>query len=391
MSAKALRSTIIAALAATAALLVLSACEVTGTATFSWDSVNPSGRVVNAYVQNESEAGVSSVSLSLEYISGAPDEEIAVGETFTGTSQNDGTYSISNNVPYGTYVLTGSKDGFAFIDQRIELTPDNEDLPDLIGVPYDNEADVSIVALWKSSFDNVDAYVTYPDAFDTDPDGFKGEAELDTPNDTLDDGGGADPGFFVGDGTSDRERLSDFDAKYASDATFGNLNISGDTSTAAVGIERIADQGSGPETVAIRAVPIDWPGNVNYDTPSTQQNLLPGGSDYAWVGVLQYYVYGASGDLSVQGESAAESGADLNVYVTQGSSVLGRYRVPDFTNVEGASLIRINLLARESDGADFYQIVPDTHLVPEEDDGTFRPASSTSNGGVLNIPGRVRS
>lgn len=391
MSTRRIRGVRNGAFLALGALLVLGGCELmlSGEATFSWDSVNdPSGRVVNAYEDNE---GVTDVSLTLEYISGAPEDEVSVGDTFTGTSGVDGQYSISSNVPYGTYVLRGSKSGFAFIDQTIELNPDNESLPDLIGVPYDNESDVSIVALWSSSFDDVNAYVTYPDAFPTedDNDGYKGQATLDTPNDTFDENGRADPGFFVGDGTN-REQLSDADGKFASDATFGNLNIDGDASTAAVGIERLASQGSGPETVAIRAVPIDWPNNItSYDTSANDQNLLPDGNTYAWVGVLQYYVHGESGSLSVEGESAIQSGADLTVYVTQGPNVLGKYRVPEFTDIDGASLIRINLMAR-SDGVDFYQIIPDMQLVPEESDGTFDPATVKSQSRVLNVPARTR-
>ena len=87
-------------------LLLMSAaaqCTLTeggGTISVEFPSASPNGKVVD--VQGN---GLDGVDLTLEYLSGAPADE-EPDQNFTGSTDSEGEYSISDSVPYGTYRLT---------------------------------------------------------------------------------------------------------------------------------------------------------------------------------------------------------------------------------------------------------------------------------------------
>jgi hypothetical protein len=362
-------------------LLLMSAaaqCTLTeggGSLSVQFPTANPTAEVVDAYTGNP----VSGVDLTLSYVSGAPEDE-APDTDFTGTTGSEGTYTISEDVPYGTYTLTAEKDGWTFIPGTVRIAEGADTLPTIIGVEPEEDFTISIIATWASDFDNAEVHVTYPGGYGT-GDNWNGQADgMDSPNDNAvsilnDDNGGS--GFFP----------EEVDRQYRghlypglnqpfSDPTVDNIDATGSTDPA-IAITQVDSDGSGPETVAIRTVPVDYftnlvnPGNNGTFniTPDSSTNMLPeNGSTYAWIGVLNYYVHGRSGNLMTEGETATEN-ADLTVYVIQGENVLGKYRLPEFTTIDAARLIRVNLLA-ENTGTTafpFFQLVPEQQLVAGAD------------------------
>ena len=385
-------------------LLLMSAagqCTITGSIEFP-SSDDVSGKVVDAYTTD----GVGSADLTLTYISGAPEDE-APTAPFTGTTADNGTYTISSGVPYGKYNLKAEKDDWVFIDDTVEISEGSASLPTIIGVEYEDDFTVSIIAMWDDSFDNVEAHITYPGGFDGDgtDDDWNGKADaMDSPYDNSasisgDADSGIGLGFFASESDADsRAHLAAEASRLTSLATVGDIEGStvDNAGKRAVEIPWTDKDGGGPETVAIRTVPVDWFSNLgstaaNYNITPDSNNLLPGGtSTYAWVGVMQYYVHGKSGDLMQEGKSAADGGADATIYVVQGNSVLGKYRLPEFTTIDAASVVRINLLA-EYDSSEnlffsFMQLVPNLQIL--EDVGQNEdivPAASQDSPEVINV------
>ena len=372
-------------------LLLMSAaaqCTLTeggGTISVEFPSASPNGKVVD--VQGN---GLDGVELTLEYLSGAPADE-EPDQNFTGSTDSAGEYSISDSVPYGTYRLTAKKDGYVFIDEVVDVSNETTStgLPTVIGFSYNEDIDnltVNIIAMWNQDFGNVDAHLTFPNDW-------KGEAVgqsdtagdgMSTPYDTFDTNVSA--GFFA-DTASDLDRLHLSGAAgetKATDDTVAYYREGGDDDRVAVEFENSPSSGPGPEAVAIREIPILWDDSLSFDTDPTADNELPSGAEYGWMGVAQYYVHGDSA-LMTEGESV---GSDLTIYVTQGDKVLGKYRLPEYTTVNAASIMRINLFAAD-DGTDFYsymQIVPNLRIIENVDPGDdFRPAAMDADTGIINL------
>jgi hypothetical protein len=177
--------------------------------------------------------------------------------------------------------------------------------------------------------------------------------------------------------------------------TLADLGFSG--TSPAVELDVDDTDGSGPETISLRAIPIkaiDFA--TTYGTEPDTQNGLPGTTtqyDYAWVGTAAFYVHGYSAALT---EAGQVSTAQVEVFVFQGDTMLGLFTVPDFTQVNAIQLFRINFLLQD-DGTtvyDFFQLVPEqaiftdalpqTHVGP---DGTVLLRSLEDETPVLNLRG----
>lgn len=383
-------------------IVALSLLVMSAAGQCSWEFTfpeisNPTGTVVDAYTG----LGVAEAELTLTYVSGAPEDEIP-SDPFTGFTEDDGTYSISGSVPYGKYNLQASKSGYVFIDETIDISAGSESLPDVIGFPYNETTDeytVNIIALWGENYSDVQAHITYPGGFGT-GDNWNGYAtQFDGPYDDVvttfngDDNNGA--GFFP-----DEADLAFREHLYASGqtdsvATKADIEDGTDNRSAVEVTLRDANE-SGPETISVRALPVDYFLKVptgDFDIVGNATTLLPEDSNksYAWLGVMNYYVHGKGGNLMTEDQTASNGGADLTIYVFQGDTKLGKYRLPEFTTIEAASVIRMNMFTEfdssTSEEASFIQLVPDLRILNDvPDSGDIQPAATTENSQVFNLP-----
>lgn len=338
----------------------------------------------------------------------------------TATSGSDGTFSF-NAVEPGTYTVQAVLTDYAFIDEDIEVLDEDLDMGDLLGFSAPNATDISIIVTWSDDYDDVDAHLTYPDAYK--PDGTPKSPPVLIDPYTVGVTGVADG--FEANTTTGREHIL-YENK-TSVNTLGDIGwevdeVSGITADdlllKAVNLDVDDTDGSGPETVTIKVIPFDYITALNdmgldaatdfYTTLGSTLNALDpdmaaGGDDayFGWVGVMEFYVDGFNADnsdatvsdnLMTEGEAG---GADVTVYITQGTEVKGRYIIPDYTTVKTAAVIRINMLLimPEDDSQDYvdeyplelFQIVPDIRV--------FQSANAIKgkdSSGILTLTGRSR-
>ena len=69
--------------------------------------------------------------------------------------------------------------------------------------------------------------------------------------------------------------------------------------------------------------------------------------------------------------STSDGGADAVVYVVQGSTLLGAFRVPEYANFRTADMIRINIfvgdLAGSTNYVSYFQFVPNIQAIDYAD------------------------
>jgi hypothetical protein len=269
---------------------------------------------------------------------------------------------------------------------------------------------ISFILLWNSTFDDVDSYITFPKkntatttggdvdqsattapVFTTPYDWPWVDADSDSDNDLSD---GFSPETWNS-GTPDtvpargsaREMVyygvpstaSDSSATWDSSAHTNTLNLGtvdldydedGTAETWYISLDTDATQGSGPETITVRAFPFVDPA-VNVSTTGGASTGLATGTNYTWVGVMEYYVDAydsnwedATNDTSTEYLSTVGEGSQAGavLWIVQGTTILGKYTIPDYTKVKGASVVRVNCFYN-SDGYEVYQIVPDLRVL----------------------------
>ena len=333
------------------------------------------------------------------------DGEIQVGNPVV--SDTDGTFSF-NDVESGTYTIMASKTNCAFIDETVEVLGEDLDVGVILGFPAPDPTTISIIVTWSNSYEDVDAYLTYPSSFKPTPN----PPNLDNPYYISDlDGTGFEPATkpLIEPDLENPTREKIHHENTTSANTLGSLEIveAGDPDFGVPVVELDVDDrdGSGPETISVRYIPFDWLAvweGTSYDEMwfttygSTDKSLTPG-VDYAWVGVMEYYVNGTDADSSDGTvsdnlmEEGASGGADVTVYITQGTEVKGRYIIPDYTNVRTAAVIRINLMVEAQydessniNGAqELFQILPDIRVF--QSDAGIKGISDDS--GILVLKG----
>lgn len=304
----------------------------------------------------------------------------ATTELATATTDTSGAFTFDEVDP-GRYKLTAAKTGFAFIDRAFDLTQIGAtvDVGAVLGFTSSG-SEIAIIAVWGAAFSDVDSYLTFPsgDKWTTNP----SLTGLD-PYSGADAVTGQTTGFFPGttafdplktptQNITDRGRDTVYYGDKESAATYAWFYGGTDTRPA-VKLDRDDLDGSGPETVTIIAPPVYAAvGTTTLTTTgSATANGLPTGT-YAWLGVMEYYVdsYGTP-SLSTEGSSG---GANVEVYVIQGSTVKGRFVVPDYIAIEKASVLRINFFLNSSDQP-VYQFLPDVRIA---DYGGVRSIAATA-------------
>jgi len=309
----------------------------------------------------------------------------------TATSADStGVFTFATVVSSGTYTVKATKatsgtTGYAFIDKTVDVSATTTDLGNVIGFSYGTTLDastISIVAMWTKTMD-VDSHITFPNAFRycqesiTDP--------YATTNPAT--------GFNVdGDSTYRGHVQSSLLGSAYTTATVASVGGTSTDTRACIQLDVDNLTGAVPETVSIREIPFDWYSHTPaYGITGDSTNKLPTttGTTFTWLGVAEYYVNGYSVNLS---NESGSDGANLIIYIVQGSSVKGKFILPDYMAVKTASVIRINLFAmKDASNTEysFYQFVPDIRLVK---DNTYKSLSigEVPTNEVIGVEGPAR-
>jgi len=212
----------------------------------------------------------------------------------------------------------------------------------------DDSTDLSIELTWDGSQD-LDLYVTVPAPSDGNTTNNAGTPPYTNILQAYDQAAisGGDPGFTPKDGTSQRERI-----------------FSGNTSDSFSGDTVVYNSGasdSDTQVIEIRGIPFNY-NTGGFTTAANSENGLTAGYDYAWVGIMEVYVWATSGKVS--------DADNVQVTVYQGSNTVGTYVIPEDTNVTGASLVRIPVFrARNTSTSaerNTYQILAHTQLLTSQ-------------------------
>lgn len=361
-------------------------------------SVN--GEVVDSRASDLS--GVEGVTVTLTPVT-QPDSGETV-DPIEVTTDSTGDFSATD-VESGTYRLTAAKDGWFFIPQTVSIGGLMQSLPEVLGVELESSTAISFVLVWNETYKDVDGHLTFPDGSGT-GNGFEGShtpvtsSTFTSPNEAWPTGGGFGP-----DVSTNREAVYPANAETAvSDNTVGEV-LGGDSTDPAIELDRDDRDGSGPEVITVRTLPF-WPStytNSIYTITgdgADNGNYLPTTHDWAWIGVMEYYIDGWNADDSTAGSwettgnliSTADpddTGADAVVFVVQGSKLLGKFVIPSFANIRTASVVRVNLFVGDdgSEYATYFQIVPDIQIV---DGRTSIKQTGGVTGGVIGAFGASR-
>jgi len=234
--------------------------------------------------------------------------------------------------------------------------------------------DISIEVSWGGSVDDVDLYVTYPLGNPIDGAGEPVYSTILKSYDTNVAGG--DTGFFPEDVTG-REGVSGAPG-WLKESTYG----------VGPAVELVEESSwGGPEVVVVRELPFSTTG-ISFDTDPNADNGLPYGSTYAWVGVMEVYLYAQDGQL------AYPSGGGANPVVTfrdSNDDIISEIMTPTYADLEGASVARINLFVENNGGSqyNFYQILPQVQRYTDENQ--FRSITGGDEApAAINIRGRER-
>ena len=232
----------------------------------------------------------------------------------------------------------------------------------------DRSNDLTVELKWSNPAVDLDLYLTYPG-----PEVTSINSGSVPPYQSIQDAYGppftaGNWGFFPEDGLQHRERVY----RGFPQSTDGNASF-----------ERA---GTRLQTIGVRDFPFE-DGNLtlgDFTTRSSRQNALPTGPDYAWVGVMEVYVYGRTGQVSDAGNPT------VTFYDSQNRKVAS-FLIAGDTSVKGASITRIPVF-RTDDGRNYYQFLLDQRMVLTT--GDIRSiATGTETNALFGITGidRTRS
>lgn len=316
-------------------------------------SVN--GTVVDA--RSATLAGISGVTVTLL------DESGSVVDT--DTTDTDGEYVLDYEED-GLYTITAALTGYAFISlEDITIGGLLQDMPNIAGVAYVADTDISLITLWDSDYMDVDMHFTYPS--DNEGDGQLEDADADygTYEPTLiehifaNTGGTTTTGFWPVSGLTNREIIN---VDNPADNTTTGLYYGDDSTDPTIQMDRDDRNGSGPETITIKTPPYVY-GDLDSSTylaswPMATPLGIDDGStttDWNMIGIGELYL---NAFHSTDTEATATDGSDLDeahpvVYITQGSSVLGKVVIPEM-NVSQLSVLRMGIYEGYNTDGDLY-------------------------------------
>lgn len=267
------------------------------------------------------------------------------GSSFTAASSATGYYVFAD-VEYGKYELTATLTGTTFTKQVVEVSGLNQTLPNIGGFATETGT-LSIIVLWDRGFEDVDAVLSFPTSAEdyVTADGFY--QILGSARNTL--GPLAGPYPLIG------ETLIEKDVD-----NFGGTS----------------QMAGGPETFTVTWIPFTTAplyAELNYEASADDPSKLPEGN-YDYMGAMIYYLdaynatnastntYGAhQDDALLSAADASALAADPVVYVFYGATQLGRYSLPEYTDIQTASVLRVNMFVDDAN-AEWFQIVPEIGL-----------------------------
>jgi hypothetical protein len=136
------------------------------------------------------------------------------------------------------------------------------------------------------------------------------------------------------------------------------------------------------EVITVLDIPFNY-GSLtlpqSFTTSPVTANALPQGRDYAWVGVMEVYVFGRSGTVSGAGNPA------VSIYDNAGERI-AQFAVTEETHIKGLSIARIPVF-RTTDGRNYYQILLDKQLILDTT-GIRSVAPADSDYVVIGLEGR---
>ncbi|MFP4442761.1 MAG: carboxypeptidase-like regulatory domain-containing protein [Spirochaetia bacterium] len=351
-------------LAAAVTIGIIAGCEI------SVDQLPPapvtysiSGTLIDAKVDPEDEDATAEIEGAALTLTDSEGTEAGTAET-----GEDGTFTFTG-LDSGDYAINAVLDTYAFIEKEVTVKGEDVTGVNMLGFPAPAESTtISIFTVWSDDYADVDAMLSYPKNYyggDNPPVLSDPYAEPPTNNGyTYPNPGGSDA----------REVVYWYNPGSENDL-YDLLWEETDTNTPAVQLDRDDRDGSGPETITIEVIPFDYfTTGPNRTTTGDSSNMLTTGETYSWVGSMEFFVdsfaeSGVTSDDSTLATEGEAGGAEVTIYVTQGSEVKGRYTIPDYTTIDTAAVLRINMLVyddadKDGEETELFQIVPDLEIVP---------------------------
>jgi hypothetical protein len=359
-------------------LFMAAECQITG----SFRTFDTTGEVIDARDSSRYPDGVGGVTITLT----STDNDSL---TYSGTTSADGEFDV-RNVESGSYRLTAEKDGWFIPSRSVDIGQQSvgiSEIPAFQLEPNDVYG-LSFILMWNDLVEDVDIHMSYPDSWDGTID------EFSTPYDN-----------HLGLGTRERVYWEQMG-----------------TPSSAVYMDRDDQEFSGPETLTLRKVPhgtspdeYNMYGNPNDDVNGlyTAFNGETGFTEslgFGWIGSAVVYLNTPSTNANLaSSEGSNQNSAEARIYAFQTlpkegvgkptestdltAEYLGLYRVPEFTTLESARMIRINMLEDE-EGYPWFQIVPEIEAVPEgpseNKNATFQSTERATDG-IIGVRGKKRN
>jgi hypothetical protein len=300
------------------------------------------------------------------------------------TTTNDDGYYIFDDFERGSFILTASFTGYGFTQQIVDIGGTAQYLPNIAAVPDDGN--LRIITMWNPDFKDVDVYLTCYVDYDTDggsPAAFSDNYQIDLSND------------FTPESTNIAQRQTVYYLNRTTtpdDVVTLDEDNFGDTAAGQIP--------GGPETLTIEYIPgaTNGAGTVtSISSADTEWSGLAAGN-YYWAGVMEFYVDAyhrtvsdsPTPDDSQLSTASGENAADVKTFVMLGTTQLGYYELPSFTDISSASMLRINtFLKDDSSYTNVFQIVPDIRIMPDKETTAFRSLVGTTGGPIVaEVPGR---
>ena len=321
------------------------------------------GMVVDSRSTTASATGVSGVSVTLTAI--AVNDEGTI-PSYTGSTDSTGAFTISDMEP-GTYSFVGDLDGWFIPPQTVTISGLAVDLDPIPAFQLDpNDAyGLSFILAWNDNVDDLDIHMNFPTAWS--------DGSMTTPYDNI--SGFNDEEIYW----SNKTHSVDFGSEGLQEVAYQ---------------DRDDRDGFGPETVTLVRIPHnDTVSGESSFTSTDDTNGLYAAfgaaasayTPFKWMGATVLFVNAYTSDTYISSGQGADS-ADAVVYAIQTlpkdegnfdfgnissynatdmtSQLLGIYRMPDFTKIKSAQILRINMF-RDADGYEWFQLVPDIRVIPE--------------------------
>ena len=229
---------------------------------------------------------------------------------------------------------------------------------------FATRSDITFELVWDNSNVDLDLYLTYPNPVQYSVD------SGDVPQyERIQDAYDASTlegnlGFFPEDATVNPDRRA---------------NVYADNTRSADGNAEFFAPRARTQIIRVWDIPFEYGSLVagDFNTSPASPNALPGGRTYAWVGVMEVYVWGRTGNVSDAGSPI------VNVY-DNSNTKFASFPIDESTHIKGLSVARIPVF-RTSDNRNYYQILLDKRLVNST--GQIRSVAPSGDYYILGVEG----